>query len=56
MWKAEHRPECKDPTRYVVVRVEIHIQNAEGLIIQKPSPEVVRANCESCHATAKWVD
>ncbi|MBA7587601.1 hypothetical protein ES708_29632 [subsurface metagenome] len=58
MWEAKHRLECKDPTRYVVVRVRMGVEDQGGDILDAdPSDgEVVHSNCEDCHAVAKWVD
>ncbi len=58
MWKANHKPQCTDQSRYSIVRERAGVEDKEGNVVQSdPSVgEVVHADCSECYAEAEWVE
>jgi RNase P subunit RPR2 len=57
MWKAKHTVDCKDQTRYQVIKTNITLENQAGfrVAVNKP-PEIKTAICLNCNAPAEWVE
>ena len=58
MWKAKHKPECTDHSRFSIVRERACVEDADGNVLDADTSqgEVVHADCSKCYAEAEWVE
>ncbi|MDO9333425.1 MAG: hypothetical protein Q7T57_02745 [Dehalococcoidales bacterium] len=56
MWEAEHTEDCKDPTRFEVVREVLVVEDSEGNTLNSDlsQSDVRSAECANCGAIAQW--
>ena len=57
-WQCQHKPHCKDQSRFSIVRERACVEDKDGNVLQaEPSDgEVVHADCSDCYADANWVE
>ncbi len=58
MWKADHKIECADQSRFSIVRERACVEDKDGDVLQAETSdgEVVHADCSDCYASAEWVE
>ena len=56
MWQANHKAECKDQSRYAIVRERLCYEDKDGnvLVVDPSDGTVVHADCADCYAKAEW--